>query len=420
VAYRFILPIGIALAMVASERSVPSPNTEALQSANGSPATRRRTEEPPMVQGLGTVIHQVSDLARAKAWYTQAFQLEPYFDQPFYVGFNIGGYELGLDPDADGPKPGPGGSVAYWRVQSVTAALQHFVATGARLVAPAKDVGGGVKVATVADPFGNLIGLIENPTFLRSDLAAQRGSDQPQGPRETVTAIVAKIQRADYEGDRPALKRLHAELAPFADDRQVGSRALYWRGFALWRRALNGFNEAADRREIGEDLEQAVVDFRSAVTRDPAFVDAKVGAASCLVNHSFLNLKTDPARARDSFAESTAILDEALAAAPENPRLLWVQGANQWYAPAASGGGQGVALATYQKGLELVRRQKGRVADPLEPAWGEAELLMNLAVANLNRTTPDLVAAEQYAQSALALVPYWHYVRDILLPQIRK
>ena len=72
------------------------------------------------------------------------------------------------------------------------------------------------------------------------------------------------------------------------------------------------------------------------------------------------------------------------------------------------------------RGLELARRQKGRVTDLLEPSWGEAELLMNLAVANLNRTPPDLAAAEQYAQSALALVPYWHYVRDLLVPQIRK
>jgi hypothetical protein len=63
---------------------------------------------------------------------------------------------------------------------------------------------------------------------------------------------------------------------------------------------------------------------------------------------------------------------------------------------------------------------KGRGTDPLEPAWGEAELLANLAFANLNRATPDLPAAEPYAESALALVPYWHYVRDILLPQIRE
>src|SRR5438093_9345742 len=52
-----------------------------------------------MVRGLGSVIYHVADLHRATTWYTQAFQQEPYFDEPFYVGFNIGGYELGLDPD---------------------------------------------------------------------------------------------------------------------------------------------------------------------------------------------------------------------------------------------------------------------------------------------------------------------------------
>ena len=115
-----------------------------------------------------------------------------------------------------------------------------------------------------------------------------------QDSRQKVTAIVANIQRADYEGDRPALKRLHAELTPFVDDRQLASRVLYWRGFALWRRALNGFNDTADRTQIGEDLTQAVIDFQAAIARDPAFVDAKIGAASCLVNNSFLNMKGDP------------------------------------------------------------------------------------------------------------------------------
>jgi hypothetical protein len=241
-----------------------------------------------------------------------------------------------------------------------------------------------------------------------------------QDTRPAVTTIVARIQRADYEGDRAALTRLRAELTPFVVDRELGSRVLYWRGFALWRRALNGFNDGADPKELEEDLTQCVRDFREALVRDPAFVDAKVGAGSCLVNNSFLNLKTNRTRAGKLFADSMAILNEAFAAAPDNPRLLWVRGANQWYAPPERGGGQDVALATYERGLDLARRQKGRGADPLEPAWGEAELLTNLAFANLNRAVPDLPAAERYAESALALVPYWRYVRDILLPQIRK
>jgi predicted enzyme related to lactoylglutathione lyase len=117
-----------------------------------------------MVKGLGTVIYRVPDLGRAKAWYSTAFQQSPYFDQPFYVGFNIAGYELGLDPDPAG-QAGPGGGVAYWRVAEIDAAVRHFVAAGASVVSASRDVGEGIKVATVSDPFGNRIGLIENPHF---------------------------------------------------------------------------------------------------------------------------------------------------------------------------------------------------------------------------------------------------------------
>ena len=117
-----------------------------------------------MVKGLGTVIYRVSDLVRAKAWYSTAFQQQPYFDQPFYVGFNIAGYELGLDPGPSG-QPGPGGGVAYWRVDAIDAAVQHFVNTGASVVSAVQDVGEGIKVATVTDPWGNVIGIIENPHF---------------------------------------------------------------------------------------------------------------------------------------------------------------------------------------------------------------------------------------------------------------
>ena len=117
-----------------------------------------------MIEGLGTVIYPVQDLVRAKGWYTKAFQQQPYFDQAFYVGFNIAGYELGLDPDSNS-QPGTGGGLAYWRVRDIDTALQHFVETGARVVSLPQDVGDRVKVATIADPFGNSIGLIENPHF---------------------------------------------------------------------------------------------------------------------------------------------------------------------------------------------------------------------------------------------------------------
>lgn len=115
------------------------------------------------LRGLATVIYPTPDLARAKAWYSEAFQQQPYFDQPFYVGFEIAGYELGLLPDEG--RPGPQGGVAYWRVDNIGDAVAHFVKVGASVVSEAKDVGEGIKVATLADPFGNSIGLIENPHF---------------------------------------------------------------------------------------------------------------------------------------------------------------------------------------------------------------------------------------------------------------
>jgi predicted enzyme related to lactoylglutathione lyase len=121
--------------------------------------------EADMVLGLRTVIYPVKDLDQAKEWYANAFGVKPYFDEPFYVGFNIGGYELGLDPDRTVGSPGAGGAVAYWGVSDINEAFEHFVAIGAAVKVPVLDVGGGIKVATFADPFGNLIGLIENPNF---------------------------------------------------------------------------------------------------------------------------------------------------------------------------------------------------------------------------------------------------------------
>ena len=118
-----------------------------------------------MLLGLRTVIYRAPDLARAKSWYGEVFGITPYFDEPFYVGFNVGGYELGLDPDTGGTPPGPGGSTAYWGVANLDDALARVTAAGATVVGPAQDVGEGIRVASVSDPFGNVIGLIENPHF---------------------------------------------------------------------------------------------------------------------------------------------------------------------------------------------------------------------------------------------------------------
>jgi len=246
--------------------------------------------------------------------------------------------------------------------------------------------------------------------------AAPGGSAQPT--REAVTKIVVQIQRADYEGDRAALKRLYGELTPFVEDKELASRVRYWRGFALWRRVINGFNDSVDAKEQEADLTLAVDEFGKASASDPAFVDAKVGAISCLSNLLYLNQKNS-ARVQELVAQASPLVKEAKGADPDNPRLLWVLGPNLWRTSAERGGGQDKAIEAEEKGLAAARKRKTTASDPLEPSWGEPELLMALAWSNLNRTTPDLNAAEQYARSALEIVPYWHYVRDILMQQIK-
>ena len=115
-----------------------------------------------MILGLRTAIYHVADLAKARSWYNQVLEREPYFDQPFYIGYSVGGFELGLVPDGT---PGPGGSVAYWGVPDAAVAVQRLEALGATVREALQDVGDGIRVAVMADPFGNSLGVIENPRF---------------------------------------------------------------------------------------------------------------------------------------------------------------------------------------------------------------------------------------------------------------
>ena len=115
-----------------------------------------------MIKGLRTAIYPAPDLERGKAWYRQAVGHDPYFDEPYYVGFSVGGFELGLIPDGE---PGASGVQVYWGVEDASAEMSRLETLGAEVHDPVKDVGGGIRVATVRDPFGNLFGIIENPEF---------------------------------------------------------------------------------------------------------------------------------------------------------------------------------------------------------------------------------------------------------------
>lgn len=115
--------------------------------------------------GLRTCIYRVNDINKAKAWYTEAFGIAPYFDEPFYVGFNIGGYELGLQPEEGVPSPKGTSVLTYWGVDDAGKSYKRLLDLGASEFEKPTDVGGDIVVAAVKDPWGNVIGIIYNPTF---------------------------------------------------------------------------------------------------------------------------------------------------------------------------------------------------------------------------------------------------------------
>ncbi|MCL2393371.1 MAG: hypothetical protein FWC87_01680 [Acidimicrobiaceae bacterium] len=112
-------------------------------------------------QGIKTVLHPVSDLAAAKAVYSALLGMEPQADAPYYVGYEAEGQHIGLVPG--GREQGMTSPVAYWHVADIEAKLAEVTAAGATVKETAHDVGGGRLVATVADPDGNVLGLLQDP-----------------------------------------------------------------------------------------------------------------------------------------------------------------------------------------------------------------------------------------------------------------
>jgi predicted enzyme related to lactoylglutathione lyase len=113
-----------------------------------------------MLKKLRTVVYHVTDLTSAKEWYTKLTGITPYFDQPFYVGFDINGCELGLDPDMTGIENG-NHSFAYWAVDNIEKSVADIVGIGGTIKSNIQEVGGGIKVAVLQDLWGNAVGLIQ-------------------------------------------------------------------------------------------------------------------------------------------------------------------------------------------------------------------------------------------------------------------
>lgn len=234
-------------------------------------------------------------------------------------------------------------------------------------------------------------------------------------------ALAPAVLSADYRGDRAELARLDGELGRLADG-PLSEYRDYWRGFARWRRAINGFNETPTPDDLASDLDAAVAHFRASLARRPGWIEAKLAMAGCWGNMLYVAGKDE--------ARRKAILDEAVPAiqwimenAGDNPRALWIKGGYELYqasAPPPRGGDYARAAATLRHGLACARREALSAASrpAWTPAWGGPENLMNLAYLYSHVPTPDRAVALAYAEGALTAVPEWHYVRDVLLPQI--
>jgi hypothetical protein len=234
-----------------------------------------------------------------------------------------------------------------------------------------------------------------------------------RGSHANAEAWVQAIRRADFRGQRDRLAEL-AQQPPPDSESVLGADLAYWRGYAWWRRATNGFNLTPAPADLASDLRRARASFEEALRLRPGDLEARIGLIAVL--GQWLQLNRDDAAQRDAaMAQGTALLRAALAEAPTHPRLLWVAGPTLWALPGTDGRQR--ALRAYEQGLHSLAAE-APADSALTPRWGEAELEMSLAWSCLHLSPPDRVRAERHAHRALVLEPDWHYVREILLPQI--
>ncbi|MFN7940181.1 MAG: hypothetical protein U0X73_01170 [Thermoanaerobaculia bacterium] len=262
--------------------------------------------------------------------------------------------------------------------------------------------------------FRALAWILLGTTLLGTEIEAT----SPTRAERRLTEAAEAILHADYRGDRAELGRRARELATPTRPELAKYRD-YWIGFAYWRRALNGFNESPTPSDLSSDLTLGAAALRRALEVDPAFEDAQSALVGCLMNQMYLASAAPE-------AERQKILDEALPlmrglrdSGSDNPRTLWILGGSAMSAPPPWGGDLVKATAIYERGLAGARREAvGGPRAPWEPTWGAPEVMMSLAWMHSHLGTPDRDLARAWALAALAMAPDWHYVGDILLPQI--
>jgi hypothetical protein len=231
--------------------------------------------------------------------------------------------------------------------------------------------------------------------------------------------LVRGIRSADYRGQRDELKRLDAGLDQVKSTK-LGAYREYWRGFARWRRAINGFNETPLPHDVKADLEGGIASFRAALVQEPDWIEAKLGVAGCAASLFYLAAGDKP-KLDALLAEYLPVWQELRDKGQSNPRVLWLIGGSQLSAPPPVGGDPVKAAATYRRGLEAARAEALRPEKPPEwvPTWGAPEHLMSLAYVYSTGALADRDVAQGYVDGTLAMVPDWHYVKDVLAPKVQ-
>jgi hypothetical protein len=259
------------------------------------------------------------------------------------------------------------------------------------------------------------------PTLLSLAVLVLSGQAPPAASdAERLVALAGAVRAADYRGERAELRRLVTALDSIQDPGLRAYRA-YWQGFAQWRRALNGFNESPWPADLSDDLESAVTSFRAARAERPDWIEARIGIVGCQGSLLFLASKDRP-RQEKILAEYVPLFKQMATEGAENPRALWLVGGSQLAAPPPYGGDAAKAAATLRRGLAAAGCSASQSVElpAYEPTWGGPENMMSLAYLYSHSDLRDRGAALTYAQAALACVPEWHYVRDVLIGQIHQ
>lgn len=227
-----------------------------------------------------------------------------------------------------------------------------------------------------------------------------------------LVALKAELMTADYRADLPKLTTLRDRAAKLSNDSKLGYLADYWTGFASWRIVVNGASAKMAPEEAKAHLQRAAADFESSARKKSDFADAHAAAAAV---HGWLAAykHDDDAAMKQEIEIFKRFLNRAVELEPSNPRVLWIQAVPYMVLPPERGGNRDRAIEFYRQMIENARPLSPE--SPL-PDWGKVEGLMSLSYALMSKS--DLDGATEQANAALRLRPDWHYVRDILVPQI--